>query len=120
MNDQSEIEKIERRLKDTINKLHQLAPAVGAARQIREFVSDQRKNILAAEAYKHIQNGESVAAAEYRARTSPVYLEKFAELQKNLSEANRVIAEWEASMCEFEACRSLLAMNRETLRTLEG
>ena len=120
MNDQSEREQIEKRLKAATRKLHELAPLVGAARQIREFVADQRKNILAGEMYRHIQNGESAAGAEAAARSSPIYLDKLKQLQNQFTEAERCIAEWQATMCSFEACRSLLAMSRETLRTLEG
>jgi hypothetical protein len=118
--DNTEIGRIQRRIKDATTKLHELAPHVGSARQVREFSSDQRKNALAAEQIKYIQRGESVAAAENLARSNPVYLEKFKKLEEDYKQAETVIAEWQATMATFEAARSLLAMSRETMRTLEG
>lgn len=118
--DQSETEKIERRLKNTVSKLHQLATLVGAAEQVIDFSSDQRKNILAAEQMRFVQRGESVAGAEVMARNSPSYLENVKTQQDQLTEAYRVRAEWKATFAEYDACRSLLAMTRESMRTLEG
>jgi len=118
--DASVIEGIERRLKEATNKLHELAPLKGAALQIKEFASDQRKNALASEVVRYIARGESVAAAESLGRSSPVYLERLKALEASYKEAEATIAEWQAWMATFEAARSLLAMSRETLRTLEG
>lgn len=120
MNDQSETEKLEIRLKKTVTKLHELSIHVGSARQVIEFSSDQRKNALASEAKRFIERGEGAANSEQLARSSPIYLEKINTLGDQLADAYRVKATWEATMCEFEACRSLLAMTRETLKTLEG
>lgn len=92
-----------------------LSPLVGAARQIKEFSSDQRKNALAGEQVRFIQRGESVAASETLARSSFVYLEKLSSLEKSYSTACGTIAEWEAVFARFEACRSMLAMARTTL-----
>jgi thioredoxin-like negative regulator of GroEL len=118
--DSSTIETIERRLKDSTNKLHELAPLVGAARQVREFASDQRKNALAGEVTRYIQRGESVAAAESFGRSSPLYLERIKALEQSYKDAEATIAEWQATMATFEAARSLLAMSREVMKTLDG
>src|SRR4030095_11371972 len=118
--DSSNIEIIQRRVKESTKRLHELSPHVGAARQVKEFSSDQRKNALAGEQVRYIQRGESLGAAESLARTSPVYLEKLKALEESYKQAETVIAEWQATMATFEAARSLLAMSRETMRTLEG
>ena len=110
-----EIKRIEKRMQDCITQLRTIAPMVGVARQVKEFSSDQRKNALAAEQVKFIQRGESVAASETLARSSPVYLEKIKDLERSYADACSTIAGWEAIMARFEGCRSLLSMARATL-----
>lgn len=115
MIDDDEIKNIERRMQECIARMRTLAPLVGAARQIKEFSSDQRKNILAGEQVRFIQRGESVAASETLARSSFVYLENLKSLERNYATACGTIAEWEAVFARFEGCRSMLAMARQTL-----
>lgn len=115
MIDDEQIKSIEKRMQDCIAQLRKLAPQVGAARQVKEFSNDQRKNALASEQVGFIQRGESVAASETLARSSPVYLEKICQLGVDYGGACAVIAEWEAVFARFEGCRSLLAMARQTL-----
>jgi hypothetical protein len=120
MHDDNEIRDIQKKMQECISGMRRLAPMVGAARQVKEFSADQRKNALAGEQIKFIQRGESVAASENLARSSPTYLERFKALETMYSDACATIAEWEATFARFEACRSMLAMSRETLRTLDG
>ncbi len=115
MIDDKEIRDIEERMQDCIKQMRRLAPLVGSARQIKEFSGDQRKNALAAEQIRFIQRGESVAAAENLARSSPTYLERFKDLERTYADACGTIAEWEAIFARFEACRSMLSMARATL-----
>jgi len=115
MIDDEEIRAIEEKMTACIARMKTLSPMVGAARQIKEFSSDQRKNALAAEQVRFIQRGESVSAAENLARSSPAYLEQFKSLEKSYADACGTIAEWEAVFARFEACRSMLAMARQTL-----
>jgi hypothetical protein len=115
MIDDDEIKNIEKKMQECIAELRKAAPHVGAARQIKEFSGDQRKNALAAEQIKYIQRGESVAAAENLARSNPVYLEKLKQLEKDFANACATIAQWEATFARFEGCRSMLAMARQTL-----
>lgn len=120
MTDHTDTQQLENRLRNSVKALHEMAPAVGSARQIREFASDQRKNILAAEQIRYINRGETVSGSETMARTSPIYLEKLKALESSYAEAERVIASWQATMAAYEANRSLLSMSKEVLRTLEG
>jgi hypothetical protein len=120
VSDRSDQEIIERRLMDATRKLHQLAPLVGAARQVIEFASDMRKNALAKQQRRYIERGEGAANSEALARSDPLYLQDIQAIELRVTEAYRVRAEWDATMCSFEAGRSLLAMTRETLRTLDG
>lgn len=115
MIDDDEIRNIEEKMQECIGQLRKAAPHVGAARQVKEFSSDQRKNALAAEQVRFIQRGESVAASETLARSSPVYLERIKGLEKDFANACATIAQWEATFARFEGCRSMLAMARSTL-----
>jgi hypothetical protein len=115
MIDDKEIRDIEERMQDCIKQMRRLTPLVGAARQVKEFSSDQRKNALASEQIKFITRGESVAASDTLARSSPAYLERFKSLEISYANACGTIAEWEAIFARYEACRSMLAMARETL-----
>lgn len=115
MIDDEQIRELEQKIQECIGAMRKMAPHVGAARQVKEFSSDQRKNILAAEQVKFIQQGESAAASEVLARGSPVYLAKFKELETSYAAACGTIAEWEAIFARFEGCRSMLSMAKETL-----
>ena len=114
---QDVIYEIEKKIKDSTATLHKLGPMLGHAEQIVEFSSDQRKNALAAEQKRFIERGESVAGSETLARSSPVYLEAIKELAATYEEAQAIRYKWRATMCSYEAARSLLARQRETLHT---
>ena len=120
MHDDKEIRDIQEKIQDCIKSMRKLAPLVGKARQVKEFSSDQRKNALASEQMKYISRGESVAGAEVMARANPAYLERMKALEKDYAESCGVIAEWEATFARYEAARSIHAMLKETMRTLEG
>lgn len=120
MTDHNETQQLENRLRNSVKALHEMAPAVGAAKQVIEFSSDQRKNILAAEQMRYINRGESVAGSETMARTSPIYLEKLKQHEEASRNAHATVASWQATMAAYESNRSLLAMTRETLKTLDG
>lgn len=116
--DHNYTKKLQENLINAVKRLQKLAPLVGSARQIKEFSSDQRKNALAAEQIKYIQRGESVAGAEVCARSNPVYAEKISALERAYADAEKTIAQWQADFAYYESCRSLLAMDRETYRTI--
>lgn len=120
MSDESEIKSIQEKMQESLVKLRELAPHVGAARQIKEFASDQRKNLLAAIQADYIGKGESVAAAEILARSNPVYIRRLLDLQESHKNAEVTLAEWQYTLVRLDAARSMLAMSRETLRTLDG
>lgn len=120
MADDKEIRDVQKKMAECVTRLTKLAPLVGIARQVKEFSGDQRKNALAASQIKFIQRGESVAAAENLARSSPEYLEKFKQLEKDYANACGTIAEWDAVQARLEAARSIHAMLKETVHTFQG
>jgi|ERR1044072_513402 hypothetical protein len=115
MDDHTEIIEIEKRIKTALARMTALAAHVGAARQVKEFSTDQRKNALAVEVTRYIQRGESVAASETLGRSSPLYLEKLKKLEEDYKQAETVLAEWQITMTKIDSYRSMLAMIRETM-----
>lgn len=116
--DASEVAKIEARLRAAANKLNELVNDVAKARQVKEFASDRRKTLLAHHMTQFLRSSQGVAAAEAFARDEQVYIDSFAGLEAQYLAAEQAIAQWQATMCVFEASRSLLSHSRETLRQL--
>src|SRR5205814_2384098 len=105
--DNSEISKIEWRLKSCSKRLHELAPMLGAAKQVRDYDSDRRKNLLARYVVKHLKAGESATAAEAYGRADGAYNAELDVLAGQAQDAGKTIALWDAEQCSFEAARSL-------------
>ena len=116
--DSSEIDKIEWRLKSCSKRLHDLAPHVGGAKQVREFNTDRRKNLLARFTIKALKGGGSYAAAETEGRADPIYGVELEKLAEQYEDAEKTIATWDAEHASFEACRSLLSMAKENLKVM--
>lgn len=114
--DNDEISRVKRRLEVARNTLHRLAPAVGAAKQVRQYDSDRRKNLVAKYALPALKDGKSVSFAEMDGRANPAFQAEFEALSAQHGAAERTIAEYEAAYATFEAARSLLSMEKETLR----
>jgi hypothetical protein len=120
MSDQGEIFKIEKRLKSCTVRMLAMAQEVGAAKQVREYDSERRKNLLAKHVLPHIKAGESAAAAETLGRSDPSYKAEFEALEAQRGASETVIATWEATNAEHDALRSLLSMAKESFRVMEG
>lgn len=118
--DFTESAKVEQRLKNSTNDLHKMGPDVALARQVKEFVSEQRKNLLARYVAPLLKSGRSAPQAENMARASDEYRKEIALLEKQYQHAESVIAKWGATMATYEAARSLLSFSKETLRQLDG
>ena len=96
--------------------MNELAPRMGAAKQVREFSGDRRKQILAMEMVKGLKADMTVSAAEAFARASAEYAHEINDQAQQLADAETVIAEWSALEASFEAARSLLSMAKSTLK----
>lgn len=114
--DNTEIARIQKRMQECTKKLNELAPAMGQAKQVREFSGDRRKSILAMELVKSLKAGESAAASDAIARASEGYRIALDEQGKQLADAETVIATWGATEASFEAARSLLSMMKSTMK----
>jgi hypothetical protein len=116
MTSSDEIEKVQRRLETARNDIHKMAPMVGSAKQVRDYDSDRRKNLLAKHMLPHLKAGGSAAAAEVDARANASYQVEFEALATQREAAEKTIAGWDAAFASFEAARSLNSMLKETWR----
>jgi len=113
--DAHDLLEIERRLVATVEDMHKLASAVAMSRQVKEFVGDQRKNLLAKYAAAHLRDG-SAAAAEMLARANPEYQAELATLADQYRIAEKHIAKWDALHCQLDAFRSSLSLGKEQIK----
>jgi hypothetical protein len=118
--DHDTVREIERRFKKAARRLHELEGDVATAITVIDYDKDRRKALLARYAKKHIDAGESAAAAETLARADKTYDEEFQQLFSQYELAQRVRKEYENEHISWETGRSLLARQRETMRTLPG
>ncbi len=118
--DNHDIFEVEQRLRSCSKRLHQLSPQVGAAKQIRQYDTDRRKNLLAKYVVRALKEGHSATAAEAYGRSDEAYQVALEAIAAQYEQAEKVIAEWDAEQASFEAARSLLSMAKETLKTLDG
>ena len=118
--DHTETERIAERMKSSTRKLHALTAQVGGAKQIREYDSDRRKNLLAKYVMISLKEGFSATASETIGRANPAYQAELENLGDQLQAAEMTIAQWTAEQSSFEAARSLLSFSKETMRNLDG
>ncbi len=116
--DFSDTQKIADRLMSATARLQKMVPEVAHARQVKSFLSDIRKNLLAKYVVSSLKGGESSAAAEAIGRADPQFQRELGALQEQYVAAEEVLAQWDAENASYEAARSLLSYSRETLRTM--
>jgi hypothetical protein len=118
--DHETVKDIERRFKKASRRMHELEGDVATAITVIDYDKDRRKALLARYAKKHIDAGESAAAAETLARADKAYDEEFQQLFSQYELAQRIRKDYETTHISWETGRSLLARQRETIRTLPG
>lgn len=118
MADFSESLAIQRRLVEGSDQLIAMADEVAVARQVREHDGDRRRRCLAIAAVSLLKAGASSAAADTEARASDAYGQALKQLAKELIAAEKAIALWDATRIQVECARSLLAMQRDSMKTL--
>src|ERR1051326_1966246 len=118
--DHSQTVTLEKRLMKSAGKLKDLAPLVGAAKTVKAYDPDRRKQLLAVSVVQEFKDGAASASeAEFRARASQGYQSGLERLKGELQTAEGVIAEWDAEQAAWDTCRSLLSMAKEQIRNLE-
>ena len=115
MIDGHDIQEIEKRLEAAVNDLSKRVNAIAQARQVKEFNSEMRKNLLASFKVKHAEDNDSDAGQETLARADAEYQQGLELLKADYQKAEKHIAAWDAAYCKFDAARSLLSMARAQL-----
>ncbi len=118
MNDHSQSLEIAGRLRDSVQKLHDMVCDVAKARTVREHASDRRKNLLAKFMYKH--SGGSISHSEMLARTDPDYLLESSSLEDQFLSGETVLSKLQAELCRYEGLRSLLSYSKQVFESLQG
>lgn len=116
--DYSDCLALQRKLAQSADKLSAMATSVAMARHVTTFDSDRRKRALALAAAPLLAAGESSAAAETTARSTPEYQAAMQELGKQLVAAEKVLVEYETTKLQWETARSLIAFQRDMTKNL--
>lgn len=107
-------------MKEACRKMHDMTPDLALALTIIERDSDNRKNVLARHQVKHIKAGESATASEVMARADAEYDKEFRGYSDTYEMAIKRKLEYENEKTSWETCRSILARQREMIKTLPG
>lgn len=114
--DWSDVEALQRKMAGMAEEMAVLAPDVGRAKHVLEYDSDRRKQALARAMRAPLAGGDSAAKAEAEGRASEVYAKELSQLGLEHKMSEEILMSWEAAKIGWETCRSLLAMQRETVR----
>lgn len=98
--------------------LEKISDDAADARQVKDFNTDRSKRALAIVVADFLEKGESAAAAEWKARSSPVYGSALHDLMEQYKAALRVIEKQDALRTKFEASRSLLSVEKAKMGLL--
>jgi hypothetical protein len=115
MSDTRQVYDTEKKIAETVAAISALVPAYAQARQIIDYDSDRRKQLLAR--YMAAEGPKSsMSAADANARASNGYSEELDKLASSLKYAYEVVARWQALHARLDAARSILALTRETMK----
>ena len=92
----SDTEQVAAMVQAARNNLRDMAPEVAWAVQLREFMPEKTKNLLACHMRQYIEADMPVAKAEILARTQYQYVEELNDLMKQLEAAELVIHQYKA------------------------
>jgi len=118
ISDWTDVADLQRRLSEAVDGLNQMASDVGMAKHILEYDSDRKKQALSRAMMPPLAGGESAAKAEAQARSSELYGKELDVLGKEHAQACQVVNEFECLKLQWETARSLLSMQRETIKNL--
>jgi hypothetical protein len=114
--DAHDILNLEKRLADAVADISKRVDAVATARQVKEYDSDRRKQLLARYTAPHLLGDKSATAADALARADERYGAELDTLADNYRRAEKHIAEWDAAHCRMEAARSALSLAKEQIK----
>lgn len=114
--DTKQVYDTEKKIAETVAAISALVPAYALARQVIEYDSDRRKQLLARIAAVALRTGMSATQADTASRATPEYSEELDKLADQLKQAYEVVARWQSLMARLDAARSILALTRETMK----
>lgn len=112
--DYSDLFRATKELALELDKLSAMGKPVAAARTIKEFDSDRRKNALSKAVLKAFKGGaDSTGKAEHIARASEEYESTMKKLSGDYQNAEEKLSEWSVCMAKIESLRSIIAVHRQ-------
>lgn len=113
--DSNEIMELSHRLDAVVTELDRMVNAVATARQVREYNSELRKNLLARYTARLLHEN-SATAAETLARANCDYQSDMEQLKVVYETAERHLARWDVLFAKLEASRSALSLAKEQMK----
>jgi hypothetical protein len=101
---------IEKRMESARLYLRDNVGEYGTARQVVAYDSDRRKQTLAKFMRAFLNNGDSNANAETKARSQDEYALALDKLAEQYAAAETAIAKYDAAETSFKAAQSLLSL----------
>ena len=95
-----------------------MAGDVGMAKHVLQYDADMRRRALARAMQPALAGGDSAAKAEAEGRSSPLYDKEIETLSKAHQAAEQTLAAFEAEKILWETARSLISLQRETMRQI--
>lgn len=112
--DYSDLFRATKELASELSKLSAMAKAVAAARTVKEFSGDRKKNALSKAVLQAFKEGsKSSAEAEHKAYASASYETAMKRLTDDFENAEVVISEFNVCMAKIESLRSIIAVHRQ-------
>jgi len=109
---------LQAKLIEAIDQMTFMAADVGLAKHVLEYNSDQKKRALARAMAPALAGGDSAAKAEAEARASDGYERELTLLGKAHAAAEQTMTAWEVAKLRWDTARSLLSLQRETVKHL--
>lgn len=116
--DAHDLIELEQRMTKGAENISHYEDAVAQSKQIVEFVSEEKKNLLAKFSSVYVRSGQSAAAADTLARSDENYLKEYNELKDRFARAQKHIAHWDALHCIYEAARSAFSASKSMMNIL--
>jgi hypothetical protein len=104
----SDTEQVVARVKAARKRLHDMALRAAQAVQLREFMPERKKNLLAYHMRKYIEADMPIAKAEVLARTQYQYVEELNDLMNQLEAAELVIHQYNAEQASWGSYRIVI------------
>lgn len=112
--DYSDLFRATKELASELFKLSAMSKDVAAARTVKEFSSDRKKNALSKAVLQAFKEGsKSSAEAEHKAYASISYETSMKRITEDFEKAESTLADFTVCMAKIESLRSIIAVHRQ-------